>query len=85
MFLVDATRPTYTAIGQEARVTYGLVPKSCWIAHALEISDKKPRAAPNRIDCGVRKYPCPVEKQSAIMEALRRLAPLEAQRDKRCL
>jgi hypothetical protein len=60
-------------------MTYGFVPKTCWIAHVFELSGKKPRVAANRIDAGVRKCPCPAEKQPAIIEALRKLEQQNAQ------
>jgi hypothetical protein len=67
------TMPTYNAIEQEVRITYGFVPKTCWIAHVFELSGRKLRVAQNRIDPSVRKHPCPVDKRPAILEALRRL------------
>ena len=65
--------PTYEAIQREVRITFGFVPKTCWIAHVLELLGKKLRVAPNRIDPSVRKYPCPTEKQAALIEALCKL------------
>jgi hypothetical protein len=63
----------YKAIQQEVRTSHGFVPKTCWIAHVFELSGKKLNAARNRLDPGVRKNPCPPEKQPAIIEALRNL------------
>jgi len=65
--------PTYKAIEQEVRMTYGFVPKTCWIAHVFELLGRNPRVAPNRIDPSVREHPCPADKQPAIIEALRKL------------
>ncbi len=65
--------PTYEAIQHEVRITFGFVPKTCWIAHVFELLDKKLGVAPNRIDPIIRKCPCPSEKQAAIVEALRNL------------
>jgi len=65
--------PTYQAIQHEVRITSCFVPKTCWIAHVLELLGKKPRSASNRADANVRKYPCPAEKQAAIIEAIRKL------------
>jgi hypothetical protein len=70
---------TYEAIQRQVKITDGFVPKTCWIAHVFELSGKKLRLAPNRIDPGVRKYPCPAEKQPAITEALRRLEQQDIQ------
>src|SRR3989442_608619 len=75
----NTTMPTYKAVEHAVRMTYGFVPKTCWNAHVFELSGKKPRVAPNRIDPNVRKYPCPVEKRPAIIEALRKLEPQDAQ------
>jgi len=72
--------PTYAAVQHEVRIAKGFIPKTCWIAHVFEISGKKLRVAPNRIDPNVRKYLCPVEKQPAIIEALHRLEQQDAQR-----
>ena len=65
--------PTYDAIQREVRITFCFVPKTCWIAHVLELLGEKLRVAPNRIDRSVRKYRCPDEKQAAIMAAIRKL------------
>jgi hypothetical protein len=71
--------PTYRALGQEVRIAYGFVPKTCWIADVLEFLGKKTRLAPNRIDPGVRQHPCPAERRSAIIEAVYRLEQQDAQ------
>jgi hypothetical protein len=72
------TTPTYKAIQHEVKLSHAFVPKTCWIAHIIELSGKKLNMAPNRLDPGARKNPWPPEKQPAIIEALRNL---EAQRD----
>lgn len=69
--------PAYGAIQREVRITLRFVPKTCWMAHVFALSGKKLRVAPNRIDRNVRKYPCPVKKQAAIIEALRKLEQQE--------
>jgi hypothetical protein len=74
------TMPTYEAIQHEVKITDGFVPKTCWIAHVFELSGKKLRVAPNRIDPSVRKYPCPAEKQPAIIEALHGLEQQDARK-----
>jgi len=65
--------PTYQAIKGEVRITSCFVPKTCWIAHVLEPFGKELRSASNRVDANVRKYPCPAEKQAAIIDAISRL------------
>ena len=72
--------PIYAAVQRDVEFTYGFVPKACWIAHALELLGKKLRIAPNRIDPNVRRYPCPTEKQAAIVEALRKLEDVRPRR-----
>ncbi len=46
--------PTYEAIQREVAFTFGFVPKTCWIAHVLELLGKGLRVAPNRINPSVR-------------------------------
>lgn len=65
--------PTYKAIQREVRATSHFVPKTCWIAHVLEVLGKRMRVAPNRVDPSARKHPCPAEKQAAMIAALRKL------------
>ena len=72
--------PTYKAIQREVRITSGSVPKTCEIAHVLELVGKRLRTAPNRINPNVRRYPCPTEKQAAIVEALRKLEGVRPRR-----
>ena len=64
---------TYRDIAREVKISAGFVPKTCWIAHVMEMLGLKLRRAPNRIDLGERKYPCPPEKISAIIAALYKL------------
>lgn len=70
--------PTYRQIQDKVKFTSGFVPKTCWIADVLTLVGKKLRAAPNRIDPHVRKNPCPIEKQWAIISAIRQLETLLA-------
>jgi hypothetical protein len=63
-------------------MTVGFVPKTCEIAHVFEILGKRPAVAPNRIDPGVRKYPCSNRKQPAIIEAVRKLEQREGEHDR---
>lgn len=49
---------------------YGFVPKSCWIAHAKEMSGIPVRRAWNR-KSDKRVYPCPEDKRKAIIEAIK--------------
>jgi hypothetical protein len=69
---------TYADIQREVKASAGFVPKTCWIAHVLELLGIKLRTAPNRINFHGRKYPCPPEKRLAITAALYRLGRLQA-------
>jgi hypothetical protein len=59
----------YKDIQEHVKQKYGYTPKSCWIAHMKELCDFNPRISPNRHSSNVRKYPCPLEKQSHIIES----------------
>ena len=72
--------PTYAAIQCEVELTFDFVSKTCWIAHVLELLGKKLRIVPNRIDPNARRYPCPTEKQAAIVEALGKLEDVRPRR-----
>ncbi len=76
---------TYRSIQQEVKITHGFVPRTCWIAHVLELSGKRLRVAPNRLDPDVRKNPCPPEKQPAIIKVLRNLEEQGGQHRRRSL
>jgi hypothetical protein len=65
--------PAYQAIQRQVGITSCFVPKTCWIAHVLELLGKELRSASNRVDANVRKYPCPAEEQAAIIDAIRKL------------
>ena len=41
--------PTYEAVQREVKMTAGFVPKTCWIAHVLELHGRTLRTAPNRL------------------------------------
>jgi hypothetical protein len=69
--------PTYREIVKEVKISAGFTPKSCWIAHVLELLGVKLRRAPNRINPEVRKHLCPPEKMSAIIAALYKLGRLQ--------
>jgi hypothetical protein len=73
---------TYRDIAREVKISAGFVPKTCWIAHVMEVLGRKLRRAPNRIDVGQRKYPCPPEKISAIIEALYKLGRAQPVRER---
>ena len=62
---------SYKQIQLHVKQKFGFVPKTCWIAHVKELSGIPTRRAPNRIDNSGRVEPCPLERQAAIIEALR--------------
>jgi hypothetical protein len=57
-------------VQNQVKSSAGFVPKTCWIAHALDLLGIKLRVAPNRVSSAARKYPCPPEKRAAIIAAL---------------
>lgn len=69
---------TYSDIQQEVKVSAGFVPKTCWIAHVLELLGVKLRLAPNRTHPKERKHPCPHEKRPAIIAVLYKLGRVQA-------
>ncbi len=60
---------TYKELQQYIKTKHGWVPKSCWIAHVKELNGLPVSRAPNRVS-EKRQVPCPVEKRSAIEEAM---------------
>jgi len=62
---------TYKQIQEYVKITYGYVPKSCWIAHMKEILGLNPREAYNRYESTRRTHPCPVNKQKDLEEAFK--------------
>jgi hypothetical protein len=71
---------TYRDIATEVKISAGFVPKTCWIAHVMELLGLKHRRAPNRINLVERKYPCPPEKMPAIISALYKLGRVQPMR-----
>jgi hypothetical protein len=69
---------TYREIQNEVKAACGFVPKTCWIAHVLELLGLKLRTACNRISPKQRKHPCPPEKVPAIVAAVHKLGKLRA-------
>jgi hypothetical protein len=47
---------TYRDVACEVKISGGFTPKTCWIAHVLEILGVKLRRTPNRINPEVRKH-----------------------------
>lgn len=68
---------TYREIAREVKIGAGFTPKTCWIAHVLELLGAKLRPASNRINPEERKHPCPPEKMSAIIAALYKLGRVQ--------
>jgi hypothetical protein len=64
---------TYQDVAREVKASAGFVPKTCWIAHVLELLGVKLRHASNRISPAEKNYPCPPEKMNAIIAALYKL------------
>jgi hypothetical protein len=62
---------TYREIQNWVKGRSGFVPKTCWIAHVMSDHNLTTRKASNRIDRSRRKYPCPDDKRTAIVAALK--------------
>jgi len=63
----------YKAVQQRVKQQAGFVPKTCWIAHVLELNGQELRPAHNRKDRDTRQVPCPADKRTPIERALREL------------
>jgi hypothetical protein len=63
----------YKDVQERVKQEAGFVPKTCWIAHVLELNGKSPRPAHNRKAQGTRQFPCPPDKRKPIERALREL------------
>jgi hypothetical protein len=61
---------TYKEIQEWVKKQNELTVKTCWIAHAKELSGIELRRAPNRRDPSKRLHPCPDAKLPAIKAAL---------------
>jgi hypothetical protein len=62
---------TYAEIRDYIRRRNRFTVKTCWIADAKARYGLTATVAPNRIDASRPVYPCPPEKRSAIVAALR--------------
>ena len=58
---------TYKQIQDYVKKKNGFVPKTCWIAHAKEISGLPVKISHRRT--GKRQYPCPRSKLKPIQKA----------------
>jgi len=58
---------TYAEIQEYVKKKFGFVPKTCWIAHAKEISRIPVKRSHRRI--GKRQYPCPRSRLKPIQKA----------------
>ena len=63
----------YTTVQLKVKQQAGFVPKTCWIAHVLELNGQKLRPAHNRKDKTKREVPCPPNKRKPIERVLREL------------
>jgi hypothetical protein len=66
----------YKIVRLRVKELYGFVPKTCWIAHVLELNGGTPRVAHNRIDPKLRQVPCPPNKRNPIEHVLRELGKI---------
>lgn len=61
---------TYKQIQEFIKNKYGYIPKTCWIAHAKELSGIKTNTAANRIS-DQRTHPCPIDRLPHMQDAFR--------------
>lgn len=64
---------TYKMVQLRVKEEAGYVPKTCWIAHVLELNGYPLRRAHNRKDRRTRLVLCPPDKRPAIERVLREL------------
>ncbi len=69
---------TYKDVQREVKLSAGFVPKTCWIAHVLQLLGIRLRQAANRIRPEERKHPCPPENRPAMVAALYKLGRARA-------
>lgn len=63
---------TYEKIQDWVKKEYDWQPKTCWIAHCLELKGLEPKRASNRKGEGdERENPCPENKREPIFSAFR--------------
>ncbi|MCD4754054.1 MAG: hypothetical protein K8R40_13370 [Anaerolineaceae bacterium] len=67
---------TYKQIQEYVKQNYGFVCKTCWIADMKEKGGLNPRRSHRRI-VDHRKYPCPQEKEGAILAAFQHFGMIE--------
>ena len=63
----------YRMVQLRVKEEAGYVPKTCWIAHVLELNGQPLRRAHNRKDQKRRQVPCPPDKRPSIERVLREL------------
>ena len=66
---------TYKQIQGYVKHKYGYTPKTCWIAHAKELSGLLVKRSHRR--SGERVYPCPADKLGDIQDAFRYFRMME--------
>ena len=66
---------TYTQIQDYIKQKYNNTPKTCWIAHAKELSGLPVKRSHRRK--GERVYPCPEDKLPDIQDAFRYFGMME--------
>lgn len=68
---------TYKQIQDYVKGKYGLMIKTCWIAHIKEECGLERKNALNRINPTKRKYSCPDDKKCLIEEAFKHFNMME--------
>lgn len=67
---------TYDEIREETKARFGFKPKTCWIADIKAEYGLTRGSAPNRLDQGSRKHPCPPHRRDEIATIMAELGVL---------
>ncbi|MBS8261539.1 hypothetical protein DYI23_15040 [Roseibium polysiphoniae] len=67
---------TYREIQEETKARFGFTPKTCWIADIKAENGLTRGSAPNRIDQGFRKHPCPPHRRDELATIMAELGVL---------
>lgn len=68
--------PSYREIQEETKARFGFTPKTCWIADIKAEHGLTRGPAPNRIDWGARKHPCPAHRRTELITIMAELGVL---------
>lgn len=67
---------TYQQIQEETKARFGFTPKTCWIADIKAEFGLTRGSAPNRLNQGSRKHPCPAHRKDELTTIMDELGVL---------